>query len=249
MSTAIAPARTTCTPSHFSHRMARGLRRELFRDFGDCDREWQALVPMIALMARVSLVLRDRTRMVRRLAPRMRNALPGYLEHYSENAFLVAGTNLRPANRLCADHETEDVLRAHQVRLLAAATESSFSSMPVALIGQHAIERLFTRPNTTKRAVARIELISALAWFDLLHSACQSVPFRVQPKQFAIPTETGAFLGQRCDDNGLLEVRTWVTTGSNPRIDRTLAALHAWRVTPTSDTASTFRSLLSQPCN
>ena len=43
MNFAIAPVEATSTPSRFSHRLARGLRRELFREFHDRDREWETL--------------------------------------------------------------------------------------------------------------------------------------------------------------------------------------------------------------
>jgi len=249
MNIAIAPARTTYAPSRFSHRLARGLRRELFREFQNRDREWQALVPAVSLITTARLAPRERVRVQRRLSPRMRASLAGYHEHYSGNAFLACGTNLLPVEHACANGETEDSLRLDRVRVFAADGRAGFSNKPVALLSQHAVERLYERLATTQHAAVRIEFANALVWFDLLHAAYLSLSHRARPRQFVIPTETGAFLGQRCNDSGLLQVRTWVAGGSSNRIDRTLAALHTWRATPTGDTTDTFRSLLSQPCN
>ena len=179
----------------------------------------------------------------------MRRSLAAYRERSSSNTLLAAGTSLRPVKQACAGGESEDALRISEVRVHVADGRASFCSKPVALISQHAIERIFERLATMELAAAQTELASALAWFDLLHSACQSLSYRTRPRQFAVPTETGVFLGQRCHDSGLLQVRTWVAMGNNNRLYRTLATLHAWRATPTSDTARTFRSLLAQPCN
>lgn len=245
----IAPVEATCTPSRFSHRLARGLRRELFRELHDRDREWEALVPTISLVTTARLATSERVRSLRRLAPRMRTSLVAYHEQGSSNTLLAAGTSLRPVKQACAGGETEDAVRVSEVHVHAAGGGASFSCKPVALVSQHAIERIFERLATTELAAARTELASALDWFDLLHSACQSLSHRTRPSQFAVPTETGVFLGRRCHDSGLLQARTWVPTGNNSRLDRTLAALHAWRATPSSDTARTFRSLLAQPCN
>ncbi|MCW0202858.1 hypothetical protein [Rhodanobacter thiooxydans] len=249
MNIAIAPAQATYASSRFSHRLARGLRRELFREFHERDREWQRLVPTVSLMTRASLATRERSRILGRLAPRMRAFLAAYHEHNSGNNFLAGGTTLLPVKQACVGGETEDALQLSRVRVFAAGGRAGFSNKPVALLGQHAVERLFERLATTQHAAVRSELASALAWFDLLHSACQSLSHRARPKQLVVPTETGAFLGQLCSESGLVQIRTWVATGSNNRIDRSLAALHAWRTTPTSDTADTFRVLLAQPCN
>lgn len=249
MNIAIAPVQTTYAPSHFSHRLARGLRRELFREFHELDRKWQALAPTVSLMNTARLATRERARILQRLVPRMRASLAAYYEHNANNAFLAAGMSLLPVKQAFTGGETEDALRANQVRVLVNGGRVGLSNKPVALISQHAIERMFGRLATTNHAVAQAELASGFVWFDLLHAACQSLSYRTRPRQFAIPTETGAFLGQHCHDSGLLQVRTWVPAGSNNRIDRTLAALQAWCATPSSDTASTFRSLLAQPCN
>lgn len=245
----IDPVQTAFAPSRFSHRLARGLRRELFREFQDRDCKWRTLIPTVALVITARMDARERVRSLRRLAPRMRTSLAAYHEQSSNDKLLAAGTSLNPVKHACAGGETEDAVRISEVRVHVADGRASFCSKPVALISQHAIERIFERLATMELAAAQTELASALAWFDLLHSACQSLSYRTRPRQFAVPTETGVFLGQRCHDSGLLQVRTWVAMGNNNRLYRTLATLHAWRATPTSDTARTFRSLLAQPCN
>lgn len=249
MNIAIAPVQTTHAPARFSHRLARGLRRELFRELQNRGREWQALVPAVSLITTARLAPHERARVQRRLSPRMRASLVGYQEQYSGNDFLAGGTSMLPGEHAGVNGETEAALRLDRVRVFAAHGRAGFSNKTVALLSQHAVERLYERLATTQHAAVLTEFASALVWFDLLHAACLSLSHRLRPRQFVLPTETGAFLGQRCNDSGLLHVRTWVVTGDNNRIDQTLAALHAWRPTPIGDTAVTFRSLLSQPCN
>ena len=249
MTVTIAPVQANYARLSFSPRLARGLRRELFREYQELDRDWQALAPMVSLTTAARLAARERTRSLRRLAPRMHASLAACQQHSSSNTFFVTGSSLRPVKQACADGETEDALEANQVHVFFDGQRVGYSNKPVAVLSQHAIERLFERLATTSHPEARAELTSALGWFDLLHSVCESLPSRTRLMQFAIPTETGAFLGQRCGESGLLQVRTWVVTGSNRRIDHTLSALRAWRATPTSDLEGTFRSLLAQPCN
>lgn len=246
----LCEARTTTAPeSGFSHRLARGLRRNLFQRFADQEPQAQQAWSAARTAAMPFRSRRDANAVARLASARMAVGLRDFrkagtpsLPHYS--GFELSRFDLGAGGELF-----ENQIMVSHVTFRRTAKSGEAERNPIGGIGAHAIERFFQRRGTSHLNDGDDEICSALRWMDALFGVAKNLGRHRPICQVPIPTRNGVFLAHWLVDSSLIWARTWVCSGTNPRIDNTVAALRAWRRIPSQDPMHGFRILLAMPAN
>lgn len=231
-----------------SHRLARGLRRDLFRDLSDKLHErW---TPLERCLATVQLPYRSHRELRRaweRTIAHMQRTTFSFREQLEPHVH-ATGVCLIPATRTHVDGGDEPVLEAFDLNLELIGERVHRGAYELGSISHHLVERLFERLNTTSTSAVMRELDVLAFWMRLMNVATALAEPRYTLHQVVLPSAEGAALCVRNANTGAIHARTWVAGDTSPRIDATLQALKAWKATRAQDVDS-LESMLRLPEN
>lgn len=231
-----------------SHRLARGLRRDLFRDLSD--KLLERWTPLARSLATVQLPYRGHRELRRaweRTITHMQRTTFSFREQLQPHVH-ATGVCLIPATRTHDDGGDEPVLEAFDLSLELVGARVHRGGTQLGSISHHLVERLFERLNTTSPGDVIRELDVLAFWMRLMHVATALAAPRYTLHQVVLPSAEGAALCVRDATTGAIHARTWVGAGTSPRIDATLRALKAWKATRARDVDS-LKAMLRQPEN
>ncbi|MFM2289327.1 MAG: hypothetical protein RL684_2470 [Pseudomonadota bacterium] len=249
MISVVAKSRSISPEPIYSHRLARGLTRDLHRFLRDGRSELDALYQELKTAALPYRSQGERLRVRGRAIAHMKSKLLAFEQSTSDMAMHAAGLKLTSLPFRYPDGQSELALMANKLSLCIGPANNSVEERRICLISQHAVERMFSRMRINDMPVVLAEIQQCAPWLLALHASCEASGAAQRIRQVAVPTRNGLLLCRRHPVNGVLDARTWVNAGTNERLDRTLAALHAWKAIPTTDTNATFARLLADPAN
>lgn len=246
----LTQSREPATPeARFSHRLARGLRRNLFQRFADQETQAQQAWSAMRTAAMPFRSRRDEQGAARLASARMAASLRGFRKAGTPSCPTYSGFEFSRFDLTLDDELFENQIGVTHLTFTRHPNGAKAAGSVIGGFGAHAIERLFQRRATTNLDVADDEICSALPWMHALSVAAKNLGPGRSVCQLPIPTRHGAFLARWLADSSFVWVRTWVCAGTSPRIDNTVAALRAWHITPCCDPMDGFRMLLAMPAN
>lgn len=232
-----------------SHRHARGLARDFLRNVRDQERKFAPFTRLLRTPLPACRTARERQKIVARLDSAMRRNLHANQYRSLPTSSTHSGLRLTSARLAWEDDSAEELIVVQRARVHTTAERLEISNTLLASVSHHAIARMFERLPTTDHTKVWAELMAGLQRLSDIFDACNEPGIGQRVLQLALPTATGALLGWRSRDSKSFQLRTWIATGGNARVDRTQAAVKAWLGTPTSEPGMTFRRLIDCPEN
>lgn len=242
-------ADTAIPEASFSHRLARGLRRNLFQRFADQEAQAQRAWSAMRTAAMPYRSVREKKGAARLASARMAAGLHGFHKAGTLSQPTYSGFELYRFDLTIDDELFDNQIGVAHLTFARHANSAEATRIPLGGFGAHAAERLFQRRATTNLDNANDEICSALPWMHTLSVAIRERRAGRPVCQLPIPTRHGAFLARLLANSSFVWVRTWVRAGTNPRIDNTVAALRAWRAIPRQDPMNGIHMLLAMPAN
>jgi hypothetical protein len=230
------------SPAH-----ARGLRRDLFRSF---DRNARTHAPRLqrALLNVRHLLLRS-PRDVRAVLGRACDAMRAGCNAYYANEDVVLGLLVAPTQVAHDDAGREEVLLLQLLAMVRPGGRVLPFVDDCAVIGNHAVERMFERLGTDCIEEVREELLAACNWLLRLHGVLLRKGPGAEVLQLPVPTRRGVLLTERAPDSGRLNVRTFLPRGWDRRADASLACLERWAAAGPAGTEAALHALFAEPDN
>jgi hypothetical protein len=231
------------SPAH-----ARGLRRDLFRSF---DRHAQTHAPrMQRALLNVRHPLLRSPRDLRAVLERACAAMRAGCNAYYANEDAVLGLLVAPTHVAHPDAGREEVLQLQLLALVRPGIRVLPYVVDCAVIGNHAVERMFERLGTHCIEEVREELLVACHWLLQLYRVLLRQGKGAEVLQLPVPTRRGVLLTERAPDSGRLNVRTFLLRGWDRRADASLACLERWAADPDRAAAdAALHALYTQPEN
>jgi hypothetical protein len=230
------------SPAH-----ARGLRRDLFRSF---DRHAQVHAPRLqrALLNVRHPLLRS-PRDLRAVLERACATMIAGCNAYYSNEDVVLGLLVAPTHVAHDDAGREEVLLLQLLAMVRPRVRVLPYLEDCAVIGNHAVERMFERLGTDCIEEVRAELLAACNWLLRLHSVLLRKGKGAEVLQLPVPTRRGVLLTERAPDSGRLNVRTFLPRGWDRRADASLACLERWAAAGPADADAALHALFAEPVN
>lgn len=236
-----------------SFRMARGLRRELFREIDeDVIATWPLLQRRISMARLPYRSGREAIAVYKSLREGLRAHCHAFGDTGMWGEVMAQGVVMVPDLVRRNSAEQEEVLTLRHCsagvapgRLVARVTDCG-------RISHHAIERMFERLDTLSKQTVLEDLEEALRWLLVLHSRSAAASSHRRMLQLPIPTARGILLCLRDPKTGQFDVRTFVNRGNNDRLDASVAELEKWRQDSygwTDSSMKSFDKLLNAPAN
>jgi len=218
------------SPAH-----ARGLRRELFRAFESHAREHvPRLKRALCNVRHPYRSLRDLRAVLELACAAMRKGCHAY--HNTEEA--VFGLVLAPTQLMHANDGREEALMVQLIAMVRPGLRVLPYVGDCAVVGHHAVERMFQRLRTSCVQEVRDELLVACGWLMLLHRVLLREGKGAEVLQLPVPTRRGILLTARAPDTGRLNVRTFLLRGWDRRAEASIASLERWGAATKPDRAA-----------
>lgn len=238
--------RTTVSP-----RLARGLRRDLFRQLDDRIRKharaYERRHETLFLPYRS---VRDVRAAYERSVSALRNCSFDFEERRLDGGVRHArGMVFAPRAIEHAQGGSEQVLDAAAYSLVLDGVVTS-QCIPFGEISHHAVERMFMRLATASTADILDELVSGILWMELISTTTMLAEAGKSVLQVPVPTLHGILLCSREPAERRINARTFMRHGTHARADASMATLMEWIQTLSQAPAmETFDRLAQRPEN
>jgi hypothetical protein len=230
------------SPAH-----ARGLRRDLFRSFDQHARTHAPRLKRALVNVRHPLLRSPRD--LRAVLERACVAMSAGCNAYYSNEDVVLGLLVAPTQVAHADAGREEVLLLQLLAMVRPHVRVLPYMEDCAVIGNHAVERMFERLGTDCIEEVRAELLAACNWLLRLHSVLLRKGKGADVLQLPVPTRRGVLLTERAPDSGRLNVRTFLPRGWDRRADASLVCLERWAAAGPAGADAALQALFAEPGN
>lgn len=233
----------------FSTRLARGLRRDVFRNVGDqVTPRHQVLLRTIKSCSLPCPNAKERLRIWDRAVRAVRGATFAFKEGVADGNLVMSGVSMSIKDVYYENGPCEKVLALGAVNALLEEP-ILFAMIDIGSISQHAIERMFERIVTTDKKHIMRELTIAARWMHILRNRCFQRRQDETVHQLIVPCHGGNLLCTRDPSTGEIHARTWVNRGTKRRHDESADALEAWLALKAGNQADAFEAMLAAPAN
>lgn len=238
-----------------SHRLARGLGRDLFRHLEDRVETSGQLLQTRLNSARLAYrSRRDAKAVYERCRSALRNCGYGFREVSGGVVAHSSCTVFMPEERQWESGETETILMALFFVLSIEGISLSVKPTPAGTVSHHAVQRMFERMGTTSKTAVLNELVSSSALMSKLMLASCISESSVRIQQIVVPTDGGALLCRVEKHRSCLDARSYIRQGTNRRIDASIQSILQWNKSMMAglskkDVGSKVAELVSRPEN
>lgn len=236
-----------------SPRLARGLRRDLFRHIDDSTgKHWHALQARHQALFLPYRSVRDQRSACERAKSALRNCAYGFREKRGagNKGWRVDGMVLYSRRHGREDGGNEDVLEVADHGIIAEPGQIQWNCTPFGQIGHHAIERMFMRLGASAIEDVLQELVESIDWMRLLSRLPLLCTHGDSMLQVPVPTRRGVLLCSREPGGRRIDARTFMRQGTHARAEASAACLRELIADPSSDTlAARFDRILQLPEN